>query len=148
MVNEFDNFGGRRKNNFVVFADEGMILHADPHLLRRVLFNLLDNAYRFAPEQTQIEVRAELDPLGRHCHISISDLGPGVPDALKEQIFDRLFLVAGSGHSQRGKGLGLAFCKLVAERHGGRIRVEDNHPQGSRFILECPLAAQAEIGTL
>jgi signal transduction histidine kinase len=137
-VGEFENFGSRRRHAFTVEVDGLVDFQADPHLLRRALFNLLDNATRFAPEGSCITIRARSsgDPAG--CVISISDQGPGVPETLKEQIFSRLFQADAPQRAQGGKGLGLAFCKLVAELHGGSIRVDGVEPQGSQFILELP----------
>jgi len=141
-VSEFDNFGTRRRHRFEVAVAGVSQVWVDPYLLRRALFNLLDNATRFAPEGSIIVVRADVDATGNRCHLSVSDQGLGVPNDLKQRIFDRLFLVESADKAARGKGLGLAFCKLVAERHHGEIRVEDNAPAGSRFILDIPLDAR------
>jgi len=137
VVSEFGNFGTRRPQTFEVKADGPGTIQADPHLVRRVLFNLLENAARHAPGEA-IQVRAALDARAGHCRISVEDQGPGVPDPLKEQIFDRLFKAGEEAGMGGGKGLGLAFCRHVAELHGGRIWVEDNQPRGSRFVLELP----------
>jgi len=143
VVGEFENFGARRRHAFEVSVDGVSQLHGNPHLLRRTLFNLLDNASRFAPEGTPIHVQAMPTNRGDQLCLSVSDLGPGVPDTIKERIFERLFLVEGTGLAHSGRGLGLAFCRLVAQRHGGEIRVEDNQPCGSRFILELPMDPEA-----
>ena len=137
-VNTFGNFGGRRRHPFEVSLEGLICFQADPHLMRRVLFNLLDNATRLSPEQSTIHIKAESVLEGSHCLLSVSDLGPGVPDAMKGQIFDRFFQVE-PHRAPSGKGLGLAFCKLVTELHGGTIRVEDHQPQGSRFVIDLPL---------
>jgi len=137
-VAEFGNFGGRRQHTFEVDLDGVSVLQVDPHLLRRVLFNLLDNATRYAPERSAIQVAARLSEDGAWCRLSVSDQGPGVPDPLKERIFSRLFKVISPVRAEGGRGLGLAFCKLVAELHGGSIRVDDVLPHGSRFTLELP----------
>lgn len=139
VVGEFENFGARRKHAFEVTVEDVDNLHGNPHLLRRTLFNLLDNASRFAPEASPIHVHASATTQGDQVCLSVSDLGPGVPDDIKERIFERLFLVEGSGLGHSGRGLGLAFCKLVAQRHGGEIHVEDNQPCGSRFVLRLPM---------
>ena len=138
-VGEFENLGSRRQHAFAVSVDGVAGLHADPHLLRRAIFNLLDNATRFAPEGSSIAIHAAAVQDPARCLISISDLGPGVPEAMKEQIFNRLVQVDTPERARGGKGLGLAFCKLVAELHGGSIRVDDLQPQGSRFVLELPI---------
>lgn len=135
-VTEFGNFGSRRSHAFEVSVDGPAAFGADPHLLRRALFNLLDNARRYAPEGTPVRVRAEAG--GRGLLLTVSDQGPGIPDELKARIFSRLFHVD-EPKGNAGKGLGLAFCKLVADLHGGSLRVEDGEPVGSRFVLELPL---------
>lgn len=139
VVGEFRNFGARRRQAFAVHVEGVSQFRADPSLLRRALFNLLDNASRYAPEQTVIKVEAHPVFAGHRLALSVVDLGPGVPDAVKPQIFERMFRVDSESHGHLGRGLGLAFCKLVAQRHGGDIHVEDNHPRGSRFVLELPL---------
>lgn len=138
-VDEFENFGPRQRHSIRVDPQGIQAFKGDPLLLRRVLFNLLDNASRFAPDDSAILVGAEPSPDGGHCLLWVADQGPGVPDSMKEAIFSRLVTDALALPSRGGKGLGLAFCKLVAELHGGGIRVEDLEPQGSRFVLELPL---------
>ena len=137
-VEEFSRFGVRRQHSFEVDLDGVAVLQGDPHLLRRALFNLLDNATRYAPEKSPIQVAARLSEDGCWCRLSVSDQGPGVPDPLKERIFSRLFKVIPATRAEGGRGLGLAFCKLVAELHGGSIRVDDVQPHGSRFTLDLP----------
>jgi len=138
-VDEFENFAPRRRHTIQVSPEGIAGFRADPFLLRRVLFNLLDNASRFAPDGSAIIVAAEAAPDGEHCLLSVADQGPGVADSMKEAIFSRLVTDSPAVQSRGGKGLGLAFCKLAAELHGGSIRVEDLEPQGSRFVLELPL---------
>lgn len=107
-------------------------LEADPDILRRLFENLLDNALRYAPEKSRVTVSA----LRRdgHVELRVSDQGPGVPEAMREAVFER-FQQLGKGRSaQGGYGLGLAFCKLAAELHGGRIWVEDAAP-GAVFCV-------------
>lgn len=110
-------------------------LHADAGLLRRVLENLVDNAIRHAPHGTAVSLRSrradgDLD-------IEVADQGPGVPDALKTAIFDRFVQGSGTPSRRSNYGLGLAFCKLVIEAHGGSIAVEDGAP-GARFRVRLP----------
>jgi two-component system sensor histidine kinase/response regulator len=112
-------------------------LAADPDLLRRVLENLLDNALRHAPPQTEISVRALADEQGTQ--IRIRDAGSGVLPELREKIFDR-FLQADTGErliTRTGRGLGLSFCKLAVEAHGGEIWVEEAQP-GAVFCVRLP----------
>lgn len=119
----------------LAIAPEAPSLTGDPELLRRVIENLVDNAIRHAPEDSTI--RVEAFRTAGAVELRIADAGRGVPEALRERVFDR-FLQAGSGASVRtGRGLGLAFCKLAIEAHGGRIWIEDASP-GARFCARIP----------
>ncbi len=109
-------------------------IFADPALARRILENLVDNAIRHAPESSSIRVSAARSDAG--VEVRIADTGTGIPEALRETIFDR-FVQAGTESSRTGHGLGLAFCKLAVEAHGGRIWIEDAAP-GAVFCLEWP----------
>ena len=105
-------------------------VHADPELLRRVLENLIDNAIRHAPEDTEVVLSAR--PTDRGVELRVRDHGAGVAPERRAQIFER-FVSAGEG-GRANRGLGLAFCKLVVEAHGGRIWIEDAGP-GAAFCL-------------
>lgn len=109
----------------------------DPDRMEQVFYNLLENAIRFTPAGTEVEVTLGKLPAG--VEIRIRDHGPGVPAAQQEVIFDRFYKVSkarSSDHS--GFGLGLAIVKNIVEEHGGRIRVT-NHPQGGAvFIIRLP----------
>jgi signal transduction histidine kinase len=114
-------------------------LAADGDLLRRVLENLLDNALRHAPANSAITLRAHATE--HAVEIDVCDAGAGVPPELREKIFER-FLQADSGErliTRTGRGLGLAFCKLAVEAHGGTIRVEAGDP-GAVFRVVLPQA--------
>jgi signal transduction histidine kinase len=109
---------------------------ADPDLLHRVLANLIDNAIRHAPEGTAIRVEARAGD--RASELRVADAGLGVPPALRAHVFERF--VTGMTETMRGnRGLGLAFCKLAVEAHGGQIWIEDAHP-GAVFCLRIPHA--------
>jgi len=108
-------------------------VHADADLLHRALANLVENAIRHAPKKTEVVVTArECDGL---TEIRIADQGPGVPPELRSLIFDPFVSSEGetSPSSRRGHGLGLAFCRLVAQAHGGSISLEGTG--GAEFVL-------------
>jgi two-component system sensor histidine kinase/response regulator len=138
VIQEFEPMAARRTCRFQLDCPPGLSLEADPHLLRRVLSNLLENAVRYAPGKTSIEVSVEAAAAGQGPRILVCDLGPGVPAEQKQEIFDRFVRLKSPQVTRTGRGLGLAFCRLVMTIHGGRIWVEDNQPAGSRFILELP----------
>jgi CHASE2 domain-containing sensor protein/signal transduction histidine kinase len=123
-------------------GDEEFLVQGDPALLRRLTTNLLDNALKYGPAGGAIQVSltgAEED--GRPvCVLGVSDQGPG----LSEEAARRLFQPFGHGGADhRGAGLGLAFVRTVAERHGGTIRHQPGSP-GATFILTLPRIAEEE----
>lgn len=116
---------------------EASTITADPDLLRRVLDNLVDNAIRHAPERSEVRVTAARG----HgvVEIRVADAGAGVDEEMREKIFER-FVRVESGQrvtTRTGRGLGLAFCKLAVEAHGGTIRVESGRP-GAVFCVSLP----------
>ncbi|HET9932818.1 MAG TPA: ATP-binding protein, partial [Polyangiaceae bacterium] len=110
---------------------------ADPDLLRRVLENLLDNALRHAPENSTVRLTAS--PREHTVEIRVQDEGPGVADDMREKIFERFVQIESGARivTRTGRGLGLAFCKLAVEAHGGHIWIEDAHP-GAVFGFDLP----------
>jgi two-component system sensor histidine kinase/response regulator len=111
---------------------------ADADLLRRVLENLLDNALRHTPRGGTVRIMS--DTTDSHTHLRIADSGPGIAPEMRERIFDP-FVQLESDHGatmRAGRGLGLTFCRLAVEAHGGRILVEDARP-GAVFVVSLPL---------
>lgn len=111
-------------------------VEADADLLRRVLENLVENALRHAPRGTA--VRVSVRRRGGEVELRVADAGRGVPPEQRERIFERFMQAEMAPNASRGgRGLGLAFCKLAAEAHGGRIWVEDGSP-GAVFCVRLP----------
>jgi two-component system sensor histidine kinase/response regulator len=113
----------------------------DADLFRRVLDNLLSNALKFAPRGSTITLRLEypqVDAPARRpfARVRVLDEGPGIPAEHRERVFDKFEIVQLKEREVPQVGLGLAFCKLAVEAHGGRIFVEANEPQGSIFTVE------------
>jgi two-component system, sensor histidine kinase and response regulator len=106
-------------------------LSADPELLRRVLENLVENAIRHAPEGSEVRITARTADGG--IELRVQDAGPGVPAEQRDRVFER-FVQAGGVAMRANRGLGLAFCKLAVEAHGGRIWIEDASP-GAAFCI-------------
>jgi PAS domain S-box-containing protein len=109
-------------------------VRADNGKIGRVLTNLLDNALKFTPDNGLVSISAESGLAGTVA-IHVSDTGPGIPEEFREKIFDRFSQVPGQTGRRRGSGLGLTFCKLAVEAHGGRIWVEPRPGGGSVFTL-------------
>ncbi len=105
----------------------------------QVLTNLIENAVRYTPAKSTIEIRA-VEQSG-DILVSVADAGPGIPDEYIERIFDKFYRV--SGAKQRGTmgtGLGLAVCRGLIEAHGGRIWAENRQGGGAIFQFTLPLA--------
>jgi len=120
-----------------VDAPEPAVCECDSELIQRLIENLVSNAIRYAPPGGHIDVAVSSTP--GWVRFTVTDDGPGVPRDLRERIFERYF--AGGTRARNGHhslGLGLAFCKLAVEAHGGRIRIEDAMPRGSVFVVELP----------
>lgn len=117
------------------------LLLIDAEKVERVLLNLLDNALKFAPMASTVLLRAQLLPdAPPRVRIEVIDNGPGIPDEHKTRLFDRYVQMEGRKGKRRGSGLGLTFCRLIVEAHGGRIWVEDNPHGGSIFVFTLPAA--------
>ncbi len=108
----------------------------DTDMIRRVLINLLENASKFTPPEGKIEVGAKKD--GDWVQMWVQDNGPGIPSTDQEKIFNKFTRLKG-GISANGLGVGLAFCRLAVEGHGGHIRVENQTGHGARFVLTLPV---------
>jgi two-component system sensor histidine kinase/response regulator len=111
--------------------------HADVELLRRVLENLVENAIRHAPEGSVVRLSTAAQAGG--VQLRVVDAGRGIPEDARRKVFER-FVQLGTDDATStrvGRGLGLAFCKLAIEAHGGRIWVEDAEP-GAAFCLMLP----------
>ncbi|MBI3989677.1 MAG: response regulator [candidate division NC10 bacterium] len=113
-------------------------LAVDRDLLYRVVGNLLSNAIRYSFSGGEIRVRIHR-PSGDLLQVDVMDQGEGIPEEEQEKIFGK-FWQAGSGSARRGGlGLGLTFCKMAVEAHGGRIWVESQPGRGSTFSFTLPL---------
>jgi len=120
------------------FAPGLPAVRADRQLIERVIANLLENAYKFTPKNGRITVAAEAGP--EILRVSVADTGPGVPDSERQAIFEKFRqIVTGETGARDGAGLGLAFCKMVLQAHGGQISVEPSPSQGAQFEFTLPL---------
>ena len=109
----------------------------DPEQFKRVVINLVDNAAEALSGAwvREIEVSTTPGPAPDMIELAVSDSGPGISPEDKEKLFLPYFST-----KNRGTGLGLAIVSRIVNEHGGTIRVEDNQPSGSRFLIETPAA--------
>jgi signal transduction histidine kinase len=113
--------------------------------LHRLTINLLENALRHTPAGTEIRVSSHLDSDGR-ARLVVEDDGPGVPEHLRDTLFERF--VRGAGDRGGSFGLGLAIVRAVAESHGGSVTIEptgerNGAPYGARFVVRLPASAES-----
>ncbi|MCF7796575.1 MAG: PAS domain-containing protein [Lentisphaeria bacterium] len=111
------------------------VINAD--LIRQAVANLLDNALKYAVTRKGIEIRAEQN--GEKFILSVTDFGPGIPEAHHDRLFERFYRVdKGRSRKLGGTGLGLAIVKHIALAHHGQVFVESQPESGSRFIIQIP----------
>lgn len=114
------------------------LIQADMDVLDRVVTNLLDNAIKHSPQGAPVRVTVDVEEDA--LRITISDQGPGIPPEDRERVFERFAQTVGEKRRRRGFGLGLAFCRLAIEAHGGRIWAEAGDGEvGSKFVFTLPL---------
>lgn len=122
-------------------APSGYSIYGDPHLLSQALANLIDNAIKFTPRGSCVELRFR-SPDSQRLEISVADNGPGIPDADKRRVVEKF--QRGKGvELTPGTGLGLSLVDAIARLHGGRLELADNHP-GLVTSLVLPLSPVPE----
>ena len=112
----------------VNLPEEPPLVAVDFGLMQQVLANLVENALKFSPSDSTVEIGMET---GEHAELWVRDYGQGVAEGERELIFDRFYR---GRHDVSGSGLGLSICKGLVEAQGGSIRVEPAEP-GARFIV-------------
>ena len=123
-------------------ADDVPVFEADPTLLRRVFANLIQNAVTHTARAVELQLLARADSNG--VLFTVADNGPGIPKEYQELIFRKFEQVRTPNAPRvRSSGLGLAFCKLAVEAHGGRIWVQSEEGRGSAFHFWLPLSPPA-----
>lgn len=127
--------------DFQVFAEPGLPpLCADPALIGRVLENLVDNAIKFTPDGGRVRLwaRSASLPSPPRVLIGVTDTGPGIAPEFLGNLYKKFQRVPNQAGRRRGSGLGLYFCRLVVESHGGQVEVESEPGRGSTFALHLP----------
>ena len=124
-------------------SEEYLLAQIDAKLIVQVLINLINNAIKYTPPGTEIDIAWERR--GGWLQVSVSDTGPGVSDQAKPHIFDMFYSASDPiADSRRSMGLGLALCKSIINAHGGEIAVADRSPHGAIFTFSVP-AGEVEL---
>jgi len=125
----------------IAFRDGALNVTADERLLLHILKNLLENALKYSPPDTKVELRVEAGP--DSLTLSVRDRGIGVPEAEKQFLFDAFSRASNVG-DRPGSGLGLFVAQKCAQAHGGQLRYA-SQPDGSVFSITIPLAATTDL---
>lgn len=126
-------------------SEELILASIDAKLIVQVIINLLDNAIKYTPPGSVIEIHTEKNKESHQVVVSVSDDGPGIPDDQKPHIFDMFYSGANKiADSRRSLGLGLSLCKSIVTAHGGTIWVTDHDPKGTVFTFTLP-AGEVEL---
>ena len=112
-------------------------------MIRRVLVNLLENAIKYTQQNGKIQLGGEQDE--SWIKLWVEDNGPGIPDSEHERIFQK-FTRLSYREAPKGIGLGLAYCRLAVEGHGGKIWLESGLKAGARFVFTLPIATTPAQG--
>ncbi len=142
MASHFEALADTKAVSSRVAVPESLPAQIDVAKVRRILLNLLSNAFKFTPEGGTVEI--SVTAAGGQGIIRVGDSGPGVPADMREAVFEPFRQVEGSANRcYGGTGLGLAIVKQLAELHGGKAWVEDKLGGGARFCVSLPLLAPA-----
>jgi GAF domain-containing protein len=136
-------------SGMIADANIDVTIHAPPDLapirvdtdkIQRVIINLLDNALRYTPEGGQ--VRIDILPGDRFQTVVVTDTGEGIPPEARERVFERFYQgdISRRKRGTKGSGLGLTFCRLAVEAHGGRIWVSSGQEGGAAFHFTLPVS--------
>jgi PAS domain S-box-containing protein len=132
---------GRSQTIETKVPDDLKQVYVDVDMIRRVLINLAENAVKYTPTKGHVVMGSEMD--GNFVRLYVEDNGPGIPEIDRERVFDK-FIRLKNKTGARGLGVGLAFCKLAIQGHGGKIWVESAANHGARFIFTLPVAEEPE----
>ena len=126
-----------------VDKEDYLLAKMDAKLMVQVIINIVDNAIKYTPKGSDILIKTWKQ--GNNAIISIADNGAGIPDEMKERVFDMFYSGANKiADSRRSLGLGLSLCRSIVNAHGGKIEVSDNTPHGTVFTVTLP-AGEVEI---
>ena len=126
----------RRQNLYKILPDDLPNIWVDGDMISRVLINLIENSSKFTPIEGNIEVGAKVD--GEWLQLWVEDNGIGISSEDRAQIFEKFVRVKGK-EKISGLGVGLAYCRLAVEGHGGKIWVDNDYQAGTRININLPI---------
>ena len=136
VADEVSPLAQERQVSITVNASPCM-LWGNKHLLHRALFNLMENAVKYSEAGGKVAAAVRCE--NGWVRVGVTDQGPGIPEELRQQIFEPFFRVdKARSRQQGGVGLGLALVRAIAEHHGGAVIAEAAEAGGSRFVLTLP----------
>lgn len=119
-------------------SEEFILVKADARLIMQVIINIVDNAIKYTQKDSEIIISTQ-KAQGKAV-VRIADNGPGIPDDMKQLVFDMFYSGAKSmADSRRSLGLGLSLCKSIITAHGGNLELSDNKPHGAVFTFSLPV---------
>ncbi len=130
------NFGASLDREMVLQIQHHVVVTANQDSVTQILTSLLSNAQKYSPAATAITV--SLTAVGKAVTLTVADQGRGIPDDQKDLIFGRFYRASSVRNAVAGNGLGLAIVQQLVTLTHGQIQVQDNHPQGSRFVITWP----------
>ena len=141
------------QRRMVVAVPEGLpLIYCDAILLVQLFDNLIENAIKYSPDDTPIDIQVQAQP--NTLEVRVMDQGPGIADAWKDKVFqafERVHADAAQADAtdatqlRRGMGVGLAVCKAIAKVHDARLWVEDREPHGAVMCLQLPVLSQPQM---
>jgi two-component system, OmpR family, sensor histidine kinase CiaH len=128
-------FSGKKESgSLVVEIEKGIHFKTDKLLFPSVIINLIENAIKYSPEQSEIKV--QLVKNAGKIEFNVSDQGSGIPTAEKQKIFEKFYRIGSEDtRKAKGTGLGLYIVKKIVKANGGKIEISDNKPNGSVFKI-------------
>jgi signal transduction histidine kinase len=127
-----------RKNIKLIIDAVPHMSYLDEGLVGRVVVNILRNAISHSPEESAIIISAKYNQESKEVIVSVSDQGKGIPLEMRDRIFEKFCRCEEDLKTIKGSGMGLTFCKLIVEAHGGLIWVEDAETGGAKFVFTLP----------
>jgi two-component system sensor histidine kinase KdpD len=130
------------------------LIFCDAMLLVQLLDNLMENAIKYSPDDSSIQLQAQRQ--GDTIEVRVIDQGPGIPDAWKDKVFqafERMHPEAAQADAsdemqlRRGVGVGLAVCQAIAKVHGAKIWIQDTQPHGATVCVALPVDVQPEMNS-